>query len=111
MKVTITSIELKGPLKYFALSRMAWNIMKQLKTAEYLDFKKSGFWTTHYTMTLWRSETEMKEFAHGGAHKTAMINSKRIAKEIRTITIDANQLPKWNIAKRLLKNGKVMRFD
>jgi len=98
MKATITSIELEGPF------------MKQLKSTNYMDFKKRGFWTKHYTMTLWRSENEIKKFASSGAHKEAIRNSKRIAKEIRTITIDADELPSWSVAKKLLKKGKVIRF-
>lgn len=84
--------------------------MKQLKTANHVDFKKKGIWTKHYTMTLWRSADEMKEFAASGAHKEAMKNSGSIAKEIRTITIDANELPSWSTATRLLAQGKVITF-
>lgn len=111
MKATITSIELKGPSKYFILSSKAWHIMKQLKSSNYIDFKKRGFWTKHYTMTLWPSEDEMKNFSSSGAHKEAMRSSQQIAKEIRTITIDANKLPTWSIAKKLLEKGKVIHFN
>ena len=93
MLVTITSIELKGPLKFFALSAQALNIIKQLKATNYKDFKKSGIWTKHYTMTLWNSISELRDFATSGAHLDAMKKSKQIAKEIRTITIDAQSLP------------------
>jgi hypothetical protein len=111
MKATITSIELKGPLKFFALSANALNILRQLKATQCKDFKKRGFWTTHYTMTLWNSESELKEFAKSGAHLEAMKKSKQIAKEIRTITIDTETLPSWEEAKRLLANAKVLRFE
>lgn len=40
----------------------------------------------------------------------AMKDSARIAREIRTITIDADTLPSWKRAKRILQEGKVMRF-
>lgn len=110
MKATITSIELKGPLKFFALSAKAWSITKQLKSSNYKDFKKKGVWTKHYTMTLWNNENELKEFAKSGAHLEAMKSSKNIAKEIRTITIDTDSLPDWKEAKRLLKGGKVMKY-
>ncbi|MES2799778.1 MAG: DUF3291 domain-containing protein [Bacteroidota bacterium] len=110
MKATITSIELKGPLKFFALSSNALFIVKQLKTTNCKEFKKRGIWTKHYTMTLWESESELKEFAQSGAHLNAMKKSKQIAKELRTITIDAEKLPKWNEAKVLLENAKVLRF-
>ena len=110
MKATITSIELKGPLKFFALSARALKIIRQLKATNCKDFKKRGIWTTHYTMTLWNNESELKEFARSGAHLDAMKKSKEIAKEIRTITIDTDALPSWDEAKKLLENAKVFKF-
>ncbi len=110
MKATITSIELKGPLKFFALSSMALNIIRQLKSEKHLDFKKKGFWTTHYTMTLWENEKDLQDFARSGAHLDAMKRSKEIAKEIRTITIDAEKLPSWGEAIKLLDGGKGYKF-
>jgi hypothetical protein len=110
MKATITSIELKGPLQFFALSANALNIIKQLKATNYKDFKKRGIWTKHYTMTLWNNENELKEFARSGAHLDAMKKSKEIAKEIRTITLDADALPSWDEAKKLLENAKVFKY-
>ena len=102
MKVTITSIELKGPLKFFALSSSALQIIRQLRATNCKEFKKRGLWTTHYTMTLWNNEEELKQFASSGAHLEAMKASKRIAKEIRTVTIDADHLPNWKEAKKML---------
>lgn len=110
MKATITSIELKGPFQFFALSARAYSIMKQLKSTNYKDFKKRGIWTKHYTMTLWNSEEDLKAFSNSGAHLEAMKKTREIAKEIRTITIDAVVLPSWYEAKKLLENAKVMRF-
>jgi len=110
MKASITSIELKGPMKFFALSSQALKVTKQLKATNHIAFKKSGFWTKHYTMTLWKSEEELKAFAQSGAHIEAMKASKEIAKEIRTITIDTDKLPNWKEAKNLLQNGKVFKY-
>jgi hypothetical protein len=110
MKATFTSIELKGPFQFFALSSKALKIIKQLKSSRYKEFRKQGIWTTHYTMTLWESEEDLKDFATSGAHLDAMKSSKEIAKEIRTITIDADQLPSWKEAKRLLQHGKVIVY-
>lgn len=110
MKVTITSIELKSPMKFFGLSTQALKITKQLKSTQYKEFKKTGLWTKHYTMTLWNSEKELKDFAMSGAHLEAMKESKRIAKEIRTITIDSDSLPNWKEAKALLEKGKVIQY-
>lgn len=110
MKATITSIELKGPLKFFALSANAMKIIKQLKTTNCKAFKKQGFWTKHYTMTLWNSEEELRDFAKSGAHLEAMKLSKTLAKEIWTYTYETDSLPNWKEAKSLLRQGKVIRY-
>jgi hypothetical protein len=110
MRVTITSIELKGSLKFFALSAKALAIIKQLKATNCKDFKKLGFWVKHYTMTLWNNENELKKFGKSGAHLEAMKKSRYIAKEIRTITLDADKLPSWKEAKKLLRNVKVIKY-
>ena len=111
MKATITSIELRGPLKFFALSSGALKIIKQLRTTECKDFKKRGFWTTHYTMTLWNSEDQIRDFDKSGAHLEAMKKSKEIAKEIRTITLDVEELPNWKEAKLLLNSARVTKHQ
>lgn len=110
MKVSITSIELKGPFAFFALSVSALRIIKQMKTTGHLAFKKRGVWTKHYTMSLWPDEKSMQDFVRSGAHLEAMKNSKAIAKEIRTISYDADALPDWKTAKQLLDKAKVLRF-
>lgn len=110
MKATITSITLKSPLKFFALSAMALNITKQLKKTNYKAYRKKGFWTRHYTMTLWANENDLKDFARSGAHLQAMKKSGAIAKEVKTITIDTDTLPGWQEAKELLENGEVHKF-
>ena len=110
MKATITSIELKGPLKFFLLSAKALSIVRQLKGTNCIEFKKKGIWTKHYTMTLWNSEEDLKKFALSGAHLKAMKESRQIAREIRTITIDTDTLPTWSEAKRLLENAKRFKY-
>lgn len=110
MKATITSIELKGPFKFFALSANALGVIKQLKATDCKEFKKKGKWTKHYTMTLWNNESELKEFAKSGAHLEAMKKSKDIAKEIRTITYETETLPSWEEAVKILENATVLKF-
>lgn len=110
MIATITSIELKGPLKFFALSKKALKIVRQLKKTDCKKFKKQGIWTKHYTMSLWNNEEEMKAFAYSGAHMEIMKTSAEIAKEIRTITIEVTELPNWKEAKRLLEGAKAIKY-
>lgn len=110
MKVTITSIELKGTFHFFLFANHVFKIVAQLKTANYKEFRRNGHWKKFYTMTLWGNETDMKTFALSGAHLEAMKRSKQIAKEIRTYTYDAEELPSWDEAKLLLKKAKVIRY-
>ena len=110
MKATITSIKLKGPLRFFLLSWKALHIIRQLKTTNCKAFKKRGIWTLHYTMTLWNNEEEMRAFSKSGAHLEAMKASKELAQEIRSITIDAKELPDWKTAKELLEQGRVLYY-
>lgn len=104
MKVSITSIELKSPLHFFKLSVFALHISNQLKASNCIEFKKKGFWTKHYTMTLWKNEEDMRAFAYSGAHLDTVKKSKLVAKEIRIITIEANDIPKWKEAIILLNS-------
>jgi hypothetical protein len=110
MKATITSIELKGPFKFFVLSYKAFKIINQLKTTSCKEFKKKGLWTKHYTMTLWNNDEELYNFAKSGAHLEAMKKSSEIAKEIRTITFETDRLPDWNQALKLLEQAKVHTY-
>jgi hypothetical protein len=59
-------------------------------------------------MTLWETEDQLKAIASSGAHLEAMKKSKQIAKEIRTITIDADKLPDWKEVKELLLKAKLL---
>ncbi len=61
-------------------------------------------------MTLWNNDDELKAFARSGAHLDAMKMSKEIAKEIKTLTIDADKLPTWQEAQKLLETAKSLRF-
>ncbi len=103
MILVITCIELKSPLKFFQLSIDAMQIMRELKTASCIGFKKTGFWTKHYTMTLWRNEVEMKQFARNGHHLKVMHKAGHIAKSIKTLTVVADDFLDWREAKQLLQ--------
>nr|WP_299485359.1 DUF3291 domain-containing protein [uncultured Allomuricauda sp.] len=112
MILVITSITLKSPWKFFPLSHRAMNIVRQMKGSPYIAFQKKGFWTTHYTMSLWPNIDDMKKFSHSGAHMEAIKKTKTIAEEVRTLTIEANDFPKWKEAKLLLKEkGKIIRYE
>lgn len=110
MKVTITEIELKSPLHFFSLSLYALNIVKQLNKTNHVAFKKTGIWTKHYTMTLWETEEDLVAFARSGAHLKAMKESKKIAKKIKSLTIDADQFPDWKRAKEMLEKVEGIRY-
>jgi hypothetical protein len=112
MKVTITSLELKSPWKFFSLSYQAMKILQQLATTDCVEKKSTGFWTKHYTMTLWKTEGDLKNFAKSGKHFESMKKGAQIAKEIRTLTMDATKLPNWKEAKAVLnEKGRIIRYD
>lgn len=111
MKVTITYLRLKSAWKFFALSQNAMHIVKQLKSTNHVGYKATGFWKDHYTMTLWKSEDDLKDFAKSGAHLQAMKKSGEMAELIKTLTIDSDQFIDWKIAKSMLENVKPLRFD
>lgn len=111
MKVTITSIELKTIFKFFPLSRYALDIIRQLNTTDCLEMKKQGLGKLHYTMTLWENEAQLKAFARSGAHRDAMKKSATIAKAIKTLTIEAEQLPDWKTAKKMLEKVEPIRYN
>jgi len=95
MKMTITSIHLRSPFKFFPLSLYALHIVRQLKSSNCIEFKKRGFGRTHYTMTLWKSEEDLKAFAASGAHREAMQKG----------------LPDWKTAKQmLLQQGHLIEY-
>ncbi|MBL7844361.1 MAG: DUF3291 domain-containing protein [Cyclobacteriaceae bacterium] len=111
MMVTITSIKLRSPWKFFALSYNAMKIIRQLESTNFLQKKARGIWTMHYTITSWKSEEDLKTFAKSGAHLQAMKVSADLAEEIRTLTYQTDTFPSWKEAKELLsERGKVLRF-
>jgi len=111
MVVSITSIRLKSPFKFFALSYRAMYIIKQLSASNCVSRKAKGIWTLHYTMTLWEDEKAMLDFVRSGAHAEAMKVSKDIAKELYFLKFEANELPSWKEAKaRLAIEGRRISF-
>jgi len=114
MVVTITSIRLKSIWKFFALSSFALQITRQLyKSKGMLKFRKTGLGKLHFTMTVWESEVDMKNFAYSnGAHMKFMKKSASIASELGTYTFESNEIPDWKTAKQLLVDkGKFLNFD
>lgn len=63
-------------------------------------------------MTLWQCEADLRAFAASGAHLDAMKKSRILAKEIKTYTYDADELPDWKSAKALvMEKGRVLKFN
>jgi hypothetical protein len=94
-----------------ALAYQVSQIMRQLKQSFCIAKKTTGFWMTHYTMSMWDNDESIKNFARSGAHLSAMKISSRLSTEIRTLMIEAETFPDWREAKQLLKQkGKVLRY-
>lgn len=104
MILTITSIKLRSPLMLYRLYTVAFQILNQLRASNCIAYKTNGSWTTHYTMSLWRNEDDKKDFAYKREHLNAMRHSANIAREIRTLSIEATEMPSWKEAKSLLSS-------
>jgi hypothetical protein len=91
MFITVTSIELKTPFKFFTLAYLAMQIIKQLKSTPCIKYKSNGFWTKHYTLYAWENMEDIKAFYKSGEHLSAMQQSAVIAKCIQTYTAWAKQ--------------------
>lgn len=112
MIVTITHMELKSIGKVFRLAALARKIVRQLKGNENcIKYKTHGFWTDHYTLTLWKSREAMEEFHSSSAHKKALAQRAKIAKTIRTFSYEDDELPTWDEVKVLLPEGKALSFS
>jgi len=87
------------------------HILRQLKSAGCQKYKATGFWTSHYTLTAWNTEEELKSFSKNGAHLKAMKSSKDLAREIYTFSYETDSFPDWSEAKALLKaKGRLLTF-
>lgn len=102
MIVNITVLELKHVFKVITFFDWIKQIDAQLKNTNCLDYKKTGFWKTYYTVTSWQNKEDMQAFARNGAHLKTMQESRRIAKSFKTLSINADTLPNWKQAKSLL---------
>ncbi|RDY58723.1 DUF3291 domain-containing protein [Flagellimonas nanhaiensis] len=112
MVLAITSIELKSPLLFFRLSLVSLQVINQLKNSSCIDYRTTGFWKKHYTITLWRDKEEMQNFSRNGNHLYAMGKSRFIAKEIRVAILNMDEFPNWKEAKTLLAHsGKIHKYE
>lgn len=110
MYFTITSLKLKGPLHFLKVAGMTMKVTRQLKSSKgFVQYRSSGMWSSVYTMSLWKTEKDMKNFARSGAHLEVMKRYREVSSEIRTLTLAADKLPEWRIARDMLdRNGRVV---
>lgn len=86
-------------------------VIKQLDKSAVVDFKSNSTLSNHYTMSLWNSEKEMRDFYVNGEHGKAMKNAKNIAAEIKTIHFEADAFLSWKEAKKVVdEKGRVIRY-
>lgn len=111
MLVTITSIELRSPLKFFVFTGIVLKVFRQLKASPCKGYRTTGGLLKHFTLSAWENDTQMNTFSRNAEHLAAMKQSATIAKEIRVYTFETEALPDWQFAKKLLiEKGKVLSF-
>jgi heme-degrading monooxygenase HmoA len=112
MVITLTSITLRSVWKYFQLTNNARKIMMQAKKSKgFVRMKNTGWGKLHYTLSVWESVDDLKQFARSGAHLAAMKVSQSLSTELATYTYETDHIPNWKEAKALLvEKGKVLHF-
>ena len=113
MVITITSLKLKHWWDFFKLSLWGLRIVRQTKTQKgFIEMKNTGFGYLHFTLSVWETEADVKNFARSGAHLEATKQSQKLATEIRIYTFRSEEMPNWKEAKRMVfERGKVYSFD
>ncbi len=111
MLVSLTSIKLRSPLQFLGFHYTVFQVLQKIKATQCIGYKTTGGLLTHFTMTTWENETQMNSFSRNNPHLTAMKRSVAIAKEIRVLTFEADTMPSWKTAKKLLyEKGRVLSF-
>jgi hypothetical protein len=112
MIVTITSLKLRSLFGFFRLSLHGLRISRQAKSEPgFVKMKNTGSGYTHYTLTAWESEADLKRFSRTGAHLDGIKQGKSLAREIRIFTFPSDSIPDWKEAKRLVaEKGRVISY-
>lgn len=96
---------------FFGFSNIVFQVLQQLKISQCKAYKTRGGLLTHYTLSGWEDDAQLNTFTRNAAHLKAMKQSASLAKEIRTLTYEADDLPDWKTAKKLLfEKGKILSF-
>mmetsp|Transcript_25195 Transcript_25195/g.43507 ORF Transcript_25195/g.43507 Transcript_25195/m.43507 type:complete len:114 (-) Transcript_25195:529-870(-) len=113
MVVVVTYIKLKGISRLFRFFSLTSKVVQQLQSSQgLLAYQLAGVVREFYTITAWENSEAMKQFARSGAHLEAMKRSREIADEGRTYMYEAEAIPSWPEANRLLvEQGKLFKFS
>jgi heme-degrading monooxygenase HmoA len=113
MIITLTSVQLKSLWRQFSLFSLVVQIIQQTKSQKgFIKMETSkGLGYTHYTISVWNNEADLRAFARSGAHLKAMKESSKIATRVTTYTYQTEIIPDLASAKKLLKEkGKVLTY-
>lgn len=84
------------------LIRYSGPIFGSINSHGCLSYSSSGLWLNHYTLTVWRSEEDMKRFIHTKEHKEALANTRRMASSVKFYKAVMDRKPSWREAKKLI---------
>lgn len=113
MKVVVTSIQLRTVWHFFRLANNSRKILSDLRNEKAcIAVKSRGLGKTHYLMTMWNDVDAMKKWYVQGPHLRAMKIAGDMAFEISTLTLDADEFPKWKNAIEMLNTrGKKIAYN
>jgi heme-degrading monooxygenase HmoA len=111
--IAITSIRLRSMWNFFKFTYLVSQIINQIKSqkgfTKIQTSKAIGY--THYTLSVWESETDLQAFARSGAHLNAMKETSKISTEVSTYVYEAITIPNLENAKKILaEKGRVLTY-
>lgn len=100
--LSLTSLKVKSPLTMFRIWPHSFRSVRALQRSNCVAFKTRGFSNPSYTMTVWRTEEDLRAYFVSPAHQRAMKETRGLDLEIRSLRVDRDQLISWDEARELL---------
>ena len=103
MIATATVFKLKHWWRYFSFFGYTYNALKQARASSGIVHLRIRPFRL-MTLTVWKSEEDMKNFRNSGAHLIAMKKSNHFG-TIRSVTWETENVPTWVHARDKLSDG------
>lgn len=114
MVASITELHLKNLWSFFVFLPHAVRSKNQASTADgiiSIEVRSAGL-LVQRTLTVWRSEADMKKYVKTDPHRKAMSSFARYAKPSYVCHFEVEKPPSWEDAlERLRKDGRIVYYQ